>query len=111
MSREDVNRFELEGNLVRDPEPQPDYELVNLTIATSRWGFAKGDYNTKKRYTSFVRVTAGGRDYEDILLAGYKQGQRVRVTGRIESYSREKQDGTFKNVLNHKLESIHKVEG
>lgn len=83
-----MNCVQLLGNLARDVNlhDNGNTPFCNLTVAVS-------DGYGEKEYTSFISVKVFGRTAEN--CAKYlTKGSKVAVTGRIQTGSYEKQDGT-----------------
>lgn len=90
----DLNTVFLMGNLTRDPELRytPNGQAVaNFAIATNRqWKDQSGEQQNAVEYTDIV---VWGKMAETVTNY-MKKGQRIHVTGRLQTRSWEAQDGS-----------------
>ncbi|EKD93308.1 MAG: hypothetical protein ACD_28C00181G0010 [uncultured bacterium] len=88
-----LNRAQLIGNLVRDPEVRQTSggrSVVNFSIATSsRWTDASGQVQEK---TEFHNVVVWGK-LADICAQYLKKGSKAFIEGRIQTRDWQGEDG------------------
>lgn len=100
-----LNRVELCGRLIRDPELRftpKGTQVCNVSIATSRW------LGTRE-VSEFHNLVA----WTDLAtqLAELRKGDRVHVKGRIQSHSWEGPDGQKRRAFEIIIEEILPTEG
>lgn len=99
------NRVELIGNLTRDPElrytPQGT-AVVTFSIATNRTFISDGE---KKEEADFHRIVAWSK-LAELCSQLLKKGNRVFVSGRLQTRSWEGQDGQTRNVTEIVIEDM-----
>lgn len=91
-----MNRVILMGRLVRDPEirysqGENSMAIAKYTLAVDRRGAARG--SDGQQTADFIGCTAFGRQAE-FAEKYMHQGMRMLVSGRIQTGSYTKQDGT-----------------
>lgn len=90
----DLNTVFLMGNLTRDPELRytPNGQAVaNFAVATNRqWTGTDGEKQSSVEYTDIV---VWGKMAETVTNY-MKKGQRIHVTGRLQTRNWEAQDGS-----------------
>lgn len=102
-----MNKIIISGNITKDAELQTlesGTELVRFTVAVNR-KFRKIDGITD---TDFFQCTAFGRLATDVIAKYGKKGQKVLISGRMESNTKEK-DGnktTYWSILVEDFESV-----
>ena len=89
-----MNKCSLVGRLTRDPEikytqGQPSMCIATYTLAVDRRGARKDGQQT----ADFISIVAFGKGGE-FAEKYFHKGMRVGVTGRIQTGSYNKQDGT-----------------
>lgn len=88
-----MNRVDLTGRLVRDPEirySQGDSSVASFTVATDR-SAKKGDEWV--RDADFIKCVAFGKTAE-FIEKYFRKGSFIVLTGSIKTGSFEKEDGT-----------------
>ena len=101
-----VNQVVLLGNLARDVNLHEDGKtpFCNMTVVTNDgWG--------DNEITSFIPVKAFGKTAENCAKF-LSKGSKVAVTGRIQTGSYEKKDGTkvyTTEVIAFRVEFLHSI--
>jgi single-strand DNA-binding protein len=78
----DVNRIELEGNLVKDPELKTSKNGKSYTSISVCTNYTKGQAPNVEYVPQYFDVTLFGADAEEICQYG-KKGSRVRIVGMM----------------------------
>src|SRR5438067_13098103 len=104
-----LNKALLIGRLTKDPEMRytpSGTAVTNFSIATNRW--STGPDGEKKELTDYhniVAYNAGRRNLAEIVAQYTRKGAPVHIEGRIQTRSREGQDGqkrrTTATIPNH----------
>lgn len=105
MASRSWNRVELIGNLTRDPELRytPNgAAVVTFGIATNRTYVTDGE---KKEEVDFHRLVAWNK-LAELCNQLLKKGNRVFVSGRLQTRSWEATDGQTKNVTEIVIEDM-----
>lgn len=106
---QDINRVEIEGNLVRDAKVFPTAngkKIVSNTIAHNR-SFKKGAEYVKE--TSFIDLTAFGSAAEQ--LEQFKKGDKVKIEGEIRQENwNDKTTGEKRSKLSITMWKIEPVQ-
>lgn len=100
-----MNNVCLIGRLVRDPElryTQSGVAIASFTVAVDR-------RFSKERQADFINVKAWNKTAE-FVSQYFKKGNRIGLTGRIETGSYEKEDGTKVYTTDVVAESVEFVE-
>src|SRR3990167_7595254 len=105
MASRSWNRVELIGNLTRDPELRftPNGSAVcTFGIATNRTYVSDGE---KKEEVDFHRLVAWNK-LAELCNQLLKKGNRVFISGRLQTRSWEGQDGQTRNVTEIVIEDM-----
>jgi len=105
MASRSWNRVELIGNLTRDPELRytPNgAAVVTFGIATNRTYLQDGE---KKEEVDFHRLVAWNK-LAELCNQLLKKGNRVFISGRLQTRSWEGQDGQTRNVTEIVIEDM-----
>lgn len=105
MASRSWNRVELIGNLTRDPELKftPNGSAVcTFGIATNRTYVVEGE---KKEEVDFHRLVAWNK-LAELCNQLLKKGNRVFISGRLQTRSWEGQDGQTRNVTEIVIEDM-----
>lgn len=105
MASRSWNRVELIGNLTRDPELRytPSGAAVcTFSVATNRSYVTDGE---KKEEVDFHRVVSWNK-LAELCNQLLKKGNRVFVSGRLQTRSWDGQDGQTRNVTEIVLEDM-----
>lgn len=91
-----MNRVEISGGLVRDPEFTylgSGFPVMNLTVAVNEPEWSSQE---KKQvvHTTYVAVSLGGSIAEDTAEKDLQKGDEVYVLGRLTQREVEKSDGS-----------------
>ena len=89
-----LNRIILIGRLVKDPEKKildSDVAVANFTLAVNRPKYKKDE----EPQTDFIPVTTW-RSTADFAEKYFEKGKQVYISGRLETYSYEDQNGQRK---------------
>ena len=98
-----MNKLTIIGNLTRDPETNKTnsgMEYVKFGVAVQR-KFKKDDGTHE---TDFFNCTAWGKIGTDVIAKYCKKGEKIAITGRIES--NKKDDKTYWDVTVEDVELI-----
>ena len=105
MASRSWNRVELIGNLTRDPELRytPNGAAVcTFGMATNRTYVTEGE---RKEEADFHRLVAWNK-LAELCNQLLKKGNRVFVSGRLQTRSWEAQDGQTKNITEIVIEDM-----
>ncbi len=105
MASRSWNRVELIGNLTRDPELRytPNgAAVVTFGMATNRTYVTEGE---RKEEADFHRLVAWNK-LAELCNQLLKKGNRVFVSGRLQTRSWEGQDGQTRNVTEIVIEDM-----
>src|SRR3989344_4954022 len=105
MASRSWNRVELIGNLTRDPELRytPNGAAVcTFGMATNRTYVTEGE---RKEEADFHRLVAWNK-LAELCQQLLKKGNRVFVSGRLQTRSWEGQDGQIRNVTEIVIEDM-----
>ena len=103
-----MNKAILIGNLTKDPElstTTSGVSVTRFTVAISRrFKNAEGEYDT-----DFINCVAW-RNTADFVHKYFRKGQKLAVTGSIQTRSYDAQDGTKRYVTEVVAEEVEFVE-
>lgn len=105
MASRSWNRVELIGNLTRDPELRytPNgAAVVTFGIATNRTYVTEGE---RKEEVDFHRIVAWNK-LAELCNQLLKKGNRVFISGRLQTRSWESQDGTQRQTTEIVVEDM-----
>lgn len=105
MASRSWNRVELIGNLTRDPELRytPNgAAVVTFGMATNRTYVSEGE---RKEEVDFHRLVAWNK-LAELCNQLLKKGNRVFISGRLQTRSWEAQDGTQRQVTEIVIEDM-----
>lgn len=105
MASRSWNRVELIGNLTRDPELRytPNgAAVVTFGIATNRTYVTEGE---RKEEVDFHRIVAWNK-LAELCNQLLKKGNRVFISGRLQTRSWEAQDGTQRQTTEIVVEDM-----
>lgn len=97
MAAKSWNKVELMGNLTRDPELRytpSGTAVATFSIATNRSYVSEGE---RKEEADFHRIVAWGK-LAELCNQLLKKGNRVFVSGRLQTRSWEGQDGATRQT-------------
>jgi len=110
MASNDLNRCQLLGRLVADPElrfVQNDRAVLNFRVATSEQYEVNGE---KRESAQFTNCALWGKRAE-ALAKFLAKGSRVYVEGRIETRSYEDKDGVKKYATDINVSDVKLLDG
>lgn len=111
MATRSLNKVQLIGNIVRDPEVRytpKNTAVANFTVATNRsWSDANGQ---TQEDAEFTRVVAWGK-LAEIVGQILSKGRKVYVEGRLQTRSWETKDGEKRNTTEVVADQVIALDG
>lgn len=100
----DLNRVILLGNLASDPTLKTSEAGNNLCYFDLAVG--NNAKEKEKQRTNFIRILVLGK-FAEVCAQYLKKGRRTLVEGKINSYIREKDDGTNVKYTEVLADEVH----
>lgn len=111
MATRSLNKVQLIGNIVRDPEVRytpKNTAVANFTVATNRsWSDANGQ---TQEDAEFTRVVAWGK-LAEIVGQILSKGRKVYVEGRLQTRSWETKEGEKRYTTEVVADQIIALDG
>ncbi len=102
-----LNLVLIIGNLGRDPEIRTTKggdKLAKLSVATTeRWKDRSGD---KKERTEWHNVSIWGDGFVDFICSTLKKGDKVAVTGKIETREYQTKEGETRQYMQIRAQRV-----
>lgn len=111
MATRSLNKVQLIGNIVRDPEVRytpKNTAVANFTVATNRsWTDANGQ---TQEDAEFTRCVAWGK-LAEIVGQILSKGRKVYVEGRLQTRSWETKEGDKRNTTEVVADQVIALDG